>query len=221
MYHRLPVRVRDDDAGFSLIELMVVIAVLALLIGMGIWLMWGAGSATGARTAQGQIAQDLMLCAKKAEATKKPWGILFYGKTYGSSEAAMAWRNTYRWYYFDGYGDDEHDAATCLIDWEEPPIGASPAGGEPYHVYRVHLQDGAKLFGTYGSTYPSSTSYLYMRFKPVGATIVTQYGRWVSGMRVWYDISDDPGYLQIDVSDRSGEKTENVKIYKLGYVGAQ
>lgn len=200
-------RVKHDQSGFSLAELATTLVVMGFLIGMGVWVLLGTGSASGAKSAQGQIAQDLRLCAKMAETTKKPWGILFYAKGYPNA----TWHNVYRWYYFNGYGDDEADA-DCNIVWQAPPKGATPA---QLHVYRVPLPDDANLFGTYGSAWPSSTHYVYLRFKPEGASMVTQYGRW-SGARVWTDIADSPGYLKIDVSDRKEDATRSVRVYKLG-----
>ncbi|MBU4390876.1 MAG: prepilin-type N-terminal cleavage/methylation domain-containing protein [Actinobacteria bacterium] len=205
MCYRLPVRVRDDEAGFSMIELMVVIAILGFLIGMGIWLLYGAGSTTSARTAQGQIAQDLKLCAKKVETTKTTWGMLYYGSNYVTAEN----RNMYLWFYFDD---------TATLQFCDPPIGATP--GKSGYGGKVPLQEGAKIIG---EPYPwmvapaPNQDFLYVRFKPVGSTIAAQFD---SGSG-WQDVAPDPGYMRIDVSDRKGDAEESVRIYKLGYIGFQ
>ncbi len=202
MLDRVLAGIREDESGFTIVEVMLVLFVLSLLIGMGIWIMYGAGSKTGARTAQSQIAQDLRLCAKKAETSKDTWGILFYGKTHDANE------NKYIW--FTG------DKAFC-----DPPLGAVDATGGGQ---LVQLQDGAKIFGGSPPWVGSGDAdYLYVRFIPVGSSLNVEF--YISGSPwAWQEIeaiAGDPGHLQINVSDNKGDAEENVKIYKLGYVGFQ
>lgn len=201
---------RDDESGFSLPELATALIVMALLLGIGIWLILGTRSKNASITARNQIASDLRLCARMAESSKKPWGILFYNHSYANA----TWHDVYRWMYFDNCDDNE---STNPAHWISPPQGATP--NDATHQYRVSLMDQAIMTRSPrpAPNYWNGT-YIYVRFKPVGSVLYAQYAVWSGGVRDWRNFGAS---TFIRCADKDGANPVDVMIYPLGDIGVE
>jgi type IV fimbrial biogenesis protein FimT len=65
------------SSGFTLIELVVVLAVVGILLGVGVPALMSYGDSTGVRATAKQITADMWLARQKAVATSRPHSILF------------------------------------------------------------------------------------------------------------------------------------------------
>jgi type IV fimbrial biogenesis protein FimT len=64
-------------SGFTLIEILVVLAVVGILLGLGIPALMSYGDSTGVRATAKQIMADMWLARQKAIATSTPHSIVF------------------------------------------------------------------------------------------------------------------------------------------------
>ncbi|GEM_PF-6215549 len=188
-----------EESGFSMTELMVVLLIIAMMIGLGTLLLFGAHATQLTKNVEGTIANDLRLCQKRAEANKEIMGIHF--RRYDCATNP----NTYN--FLDSAGDPI-----------APPAGASAKT----NIITIPNQTRIALLGQTGA---SAMSYdngkqIKIYFKPAGALIFSQYGDAGAGM---YDFGKDTagasantGNMTVTVGNSAGTKSRVLTIMKLG-----
>lgn len=199
-------RALHEERGFSLAELATAIVIMALLIGIGVWVMIGSRYSNAVQSAKLQVSSDLQLCSLMAQASKKPWGI----RLYNIMESDGALRNSYRWFYCDNLSDNYETNPPTEVS---PPKGATEnASGDPLKV----IPPGeARIVRTPRPSpdYDPGATYLDIRFKPSGSVMVCQYSIGNAGSRQWKAFGSG---TYIRFSDKSGYNQKDLTVYPLG-----
>lgn len=236
---------RRDEGGFSLLELVIAIIVMGLLLGMGVWMMYGSQTKHSVNGAARQVANDLNMCKQLASSQKRPWGAIFYRYNYVNATWGNAFQNKYRIFNLGRAATPfvVPDDLYATIAWNRNSLGVAfqnypnpmpegfsdkdyriPPPGPSHLVAYISLPKGTITYRLYRPrTTPVTTATLYLRFVPVGSHFVAQYwGRENDGSPDQADVRwrnlGSPCEMWIRDNPGSEYKQSKVTIYPLGDV---
>jgi type II secretory pathway pseudopilin PulG len=193
--------IRKGQGGFNVTELTLVMVLMGLIVGIGIWVLSTSQSGQAAKSGQTQLANDLRIAATKAEVEKKTYGIKI--RNYDSTDAK---KNKYTFIKYES-------GAVTEID---PPQGASKkthdiALDSGARIYRLlPSSEGWEDFGTAPNDYSRQMSILFV---PVGGLLYTQYDSTGAGTTLLSLTSDVT--IQFAPADNT-TMIRSIKVYPLG-----